>query len=47
MIMEKYEVLYSIYSIINHNFHNNYGHWQCMYLFLLACDKKLFYKFPY
>ena len=30
-----------IHSIINYNFHNAYGHWQYMHLFLLAYNKKL------
>ena len=31
----------TLHIIINHNVHNNYEHWYCMYLFLLAYNKKL------
>ena len=41
------QFLSDIHSIINHNFHNAYEHWQCIYLFLLAYDKNCFNKLPY
>ena len=36
------QILHNTQSIINQNFHNNYGHWQCVRLFSLAHNKKLF-----
>ena len=35
------QLLYLMHSIINHNFDNNYEHWQCMYFISLAYDKNI------
>ena len=34
------QLLYHTHSVVSHNFCNIYEHWECIYLFLLACHKK-------